>query len=62
MSDVADDAAGQEEMFRQVALFARHKTGPQFSGRCLNCGAEVKAPFRWCDAECREDWCKREDE
>jgi RNA polymerase-binding transcription factor DksA len=26
------------------------------TGECWNCGEEVDANRRWCNAECREDW------
>lgn len=60
MSDEADKAAVQEELFRQAALIVRHRVGPSYNGHCLNCGEPVERPLRWCDIECREDWSKRE--
>ena len=59
--DEADKAERQEEMARQAALIVRRRVGPTYTGSCLNCGAELERPFRWCDGDCREDWVKRED-
>lgn len=61
MMDEADKAERQEEMARQAALIVRRRVGPTFTGYCLNCGAELERPYRWCDGDCREDWVKRED-
>lgn len=58
--DIADMAEVQEARAREVALLRRHKEGPAFTGCCANCGAEVEAPLRWCDLECKADWEKRE--
>ena len=60
--DIADNAEHQEELARQAALVARKRVGPRPTGRCLNCGELIEMPLRWCDAECREDWVKREDQ
>lgn len=30
------------------------------TGRCLNCGEELADGARWCDADCRDDWQRRE--
>lgn len=30
------------------------------TGWCLDCGEEVPSPRRWCDADCRDQWEKRE--
>jgi len=59
--DEADKAERQEEMARQAALIVRRRVGPKYTGYCLNCGAELERPYRWCDGDCREDWVKRED-
>jgi len=61
MSDEADMAERQEEMGRQAALLVRRREAPKWSGNCMNCGELIAHPLRWCDADCREDWAKRED-
>lgn len=58
--DDADRATEQEEMARQAALIVRHRVGPVWTGFCLWCGEPTAKPRRWCDAECREEWERRE--
>lgn len=60
MSDEADVAAEQEQLLLQMSLRLRKPAGPGCTGFCANCGEVVESPKRWCDAECREDWAKRE--
>lgn len=60
MSDEADLAEHQEELARQYALLVRKRIGPSYTGFCLNCGEITESPLRWCNADCREDWDKRE--
>lgn len=38
----------------------RDESGPQYVGYCLECGADLEAPRRWCDAECRDSWERME--
>lgn len=61
MADIADKAQAQEEMTRQLELIVKRREGPKWTGYCMNCGADVERPYRWCDGDCREDWAKRED-
>lgn len=58
--DIADQAAEQEDRARQAALAHRQKPGPAYTGFCANCGEAVAMTLRWCDADCKEDWTKRE--
>ena len=60
MSDIADQAEHQEELMRQLAQRFRHPKGPKPTGQCLNCQEDVPRDHRWCDAECRDIWAKRE--
>lgn len=56
----ADDLATKlEEMQREAAL--RHRK-PQLTAcrRCHNCGAAVLSKFLFCDADCRDDFEKRQ--
>lgn len=39
---------------------ASEAKGPEATGHCLNCGEELADGARWCDADCRDDWQKRE--
>jgi len=56
MADDADIAA--DLMEREMELMLRHRaeTGPHHTGYCLWCGARLRSPLRWCDADCRDDW------
>ena len=58
--DIADSAEHQEEQARRMALLVRKKPGPEFTGLCANCEANLGPTMRWCDADCRDDWVKRE--
>jgi hypothetical protein len=58
--DIADSAEQHEEKSRQIALQQRRKSGPEFTGHCANCGDDVGPMMRWCDADCRDDWERRE--
>lgn len=61
MADIADDAAEREELFRRVALNHRQDDGPKPTGFCYNCESFLDDPdARWCDADCLEDWGKRQ--
>lgn len=47
------------EFHRRIALSKRQAEGPQAVGYCLECGEPLAAGLRWCDADCRDDWEKR---
>lgn len=56
-----DDLATQrEEADRALALMVRRPVGPAPTGYCLNCDEPVGEGVRWCDADCRLDWSRRE--
>lgn len=59
MSDDADKADFQQEMFREAAMKMRRQEGPLPTGKCLFCDEPLPMPHRWCDVDCREDWEKR---
>lgn len=44
----------EREMARLLRL--RREAGPAPTGECLWCGAKLRRPLRWCDADCRDDW------
>lgn len=56
MADEVDITA--ERLEREMALMLRRRAeaGPEPTGHCLWCGARLRRPLRWCDAECRDDW------
>jgi hypothetical protein len=58
MADEADLAVENEATILALQLTVR-KPVPPFTGRCLNCDAEI-AVGRYCDGECREEHEKRE--
>lgn len=63
MSDVCDRAADEEERDRQEALrkqAARNAAMPAPCGFCFNCDELVAAGLRFCDADCRDDFARRE--
>lgn len=59
-ADLSDLATQQEQMFLDASLTLRKPEGPPACGHCLNCDEPLPAGARWCDADCREDWEKRE--
>ena len=60
--DVFDQATQREEKDRELSLQARLPAGPKPTGFCLNCGPDVPLDDgrRWCDADCRDDWTRRQ--
>lgn len=58
--DIIDQGNEAAEIFRRSALSQRAPDGPAATGACLNCEHPLPAQQRWCDADCREDWSKRE--
>ena len=77
MTDFADEASERTEAQIAAALANKMPEGPKATGYCLECGdelAKVEArgtigpprevrdmTRRWCNAQCRDDWEKRED-
>lgn len=57
--DIIDQGNEAAELFQRAALSKRKPKGPEPTGFCLNCEAEVQLGMRWCDADCRTDWEKR---
>lgn len=61
MSDDADRADETLEFLLSLELRkAQHCAHPEATGTCLNCGAFVTDGARWCDADCRDDWERRQ--
>jgi hypothetical protein len=58
---VDDKASELEQMHRDAALSVRKPAGPQPCGVCHNCDDRVCEGMRFCDADCRDDWSKRND-
>lgn len=62
MDDV-DIAEKNQQLFLAVALrnhVKERRESPKNSGFCLNCGEKITQKERWCDADCRDDWQKRQ--
>jgi hypothetical protein len=62
MADEADQADYNIERDKQMALAlaAAHKPEAEYTGSCLNCGEETGFLRRWCDADCRDKWQRRQ--
>lgn len=61
MADMVDQAQEQEEAILDLRLAnLRKAAGPRATGACLNCDESLAREERWCDADCRADWAKRE--
>ena len=61
--DVADQAEAQEELLRSLALAearARARRPLPTAEACLNCGEPTANGARWCDAECRDTYLRRQ--
>lgn len=58
--DIADIADKDVERALQDALNNKRPSGPEYTGKCLFCDEQVEAPKRWCDAECRDQWERRQ--
>jgi len=54
--DEADITAERLEREMELIIKRRAAAGPGPTGHCLWCGAALRAPLRWCDADCRDDW------
>lgn len=62
--DDADRAEKTADFYRHLALNACRtlNAGESVaSGECLNCGEPLTGNQRWCDADCRDDYQKREE-
>lgn len=61
--DMADQAGAVVELSITLAMQrARHAAAQptSVSEACLNCGERTTSGARWCDAECRDDWSRRQ--
>lgn len=60
MADKFDKASEIEELFKREALSRRAPEGPPPKGACHNCDEPLASGQRWCDADCRHDWERRQ--
>ena len=61
--DIGDRAAGHAAMSAELAVLharAAAQAPIQASEVCLNCGTPTTAGARWCDADCRDDYLRRQ--
>lgn len=58
--DEVDLTAERLDREMERLLARREAAGPAPTGNCLWCGEPLRAPLRWCDADCRDDWCRYE--
>jgi hypothetical protein len=58
--DIADLASERETMDRELCLSMTTVAWLPFLGYCHNCDAPVPDGSRFCDADCRDDFQKRE--
>lgn len=54
--DEADCADKQTEAFLKYSAMKKKPEGPEATGQCLQCGENVAAPRRWCNADCRDEY------
>ncbi|MDW8400044.1 MAG: hypothetical protein RMK90_15955 [Acetobacteraceae bacterium] len=60
MADEADRAQAVEALLLAEALARRRPDGPPVTGYCLNCRAPLAPGRRFCDADCRDEWQRRQ--
>ena len=60
--DIYDQATEREERDREIAikLAATLRPSLPYLGVCHNCGAPTAPSIRFCDADCLQDYEKRE--
>ena len=58
--DDADYAENEQQLRIDLAMKNRvlHVPQQKDTGECMNCGDRIQVG-RWCDAECRTDWDRR---
>jgi hypothetical protein len=59
--DIYDQATAQEELARDIALKAARAPIKRLipNGACYNCDAGLSHAGEFCDADCRDDWQRR---
>lgn len=58
MADELELASEREQVARDAAIHHVQNQPPAAiaTGECLECGAKLKKPMRWCDNFCHDDW------
>ena len=61
MTDIFDQASEQEEMLRNAAISNARVPIQKILpiGKCYNCEESLGDEHLFCDADCRDDWQKR---
>ena len=60
MMDVIDQSESTLQINETLALQQRKDAGPPPCGECHYCGEPLNDGRRFCDADCRDDWQKRQ--
>jgi RNA polymerase-binding transcription factor DksA len=63
MADLVDLAQQQQE--RMAFVLEKYgknifRVAPEATGFCLSCGEPLPDGRRWCNADCRDDWERRD--
>lgn len=58
--DECDMAQAREEMDRNIAIMAASRPSLPATGDCHNCQASVPTGHKFCDADCRDDYQRRQ--
>ena len=63
MTDIIDQANDLAEQLTAayVAYQRRQNARLAYTGQCYNCETSTPAGHNFCDADCRDDWQKRQD-
>ncbi len=62
MTDIADDADVTIAFQQKINLYQSRCDEPNetANGRCWFCEEYLPAGYRWCNAQCRDDWQKEQ--
>lgn len=63
MSDIIDQANDLAEQLTSAYIAHQRQKNPSlaYTGQCHNCDAPTPDGHNFCDADCRDDWQKRQD-
>ena len=63
MTDIIDIANDLVDQLTSAYIAHERQQNPllTYTGQCYNCDAPTPAGHNFCDADCRDDWQKRQD-
>ena len=63
MTDIIDMANDLADQLTSAYVAHERQQNPllTYTGQCYNCDAPTPAGHNFCDADCRDDWQKRQD-